>query len=31
VCWLSGIAAAAYWVHQRRMAASELLSAGSVL
>jgi len=31
VCWLSGIAAAAYWIHQRRLAAAELVSAGSVL
>ena len=31
VCWLSGIAAAAYWIHQRRMAAAELVSAGTVL
>ncbi len=31
VCWLSGIAAAAYWVHQKHMAATELVSAGTVL
>ncbi len=30
VCWLSGLAAAAYWVHQRRMAVVESVSAGSV-
>lgn len=30
VSWLSALAAAAYWVHQRRMVAAERVSAGSV-